>query len=474
MRGGAGLGREKPVEDCGIIGFYGVPDAARQAYLGLYALQHRGQESAGIVSSDGSSVQSKKGLGLLSEAIRPEEMDELPGHIAVGHVRYSTTGAKRIQNIQPLVIEYWRGLVAVAHNGNLTNAQALRRYYQGRGAIFQTSTDSELFVHLLADPGHLRASDPVEAALGRVKGAYSLLLMTASSLVAARDPMGFRPLTLGRLGEGYVVSSETCALDLLGAEVMRDVEPGEVITIDEAGLRSRRFAHSSRRAHCVFEYIYFARPDSIIDGETVHGVRLKLGENLAESAPVAADIVVPVPDSGNSAALGYSRRSGIPMDLGFVRNHYIGRTFITPAEESRISGVRIKLNVVRQVVEGERLVVVDESIVRRTTCRARIESLREAGAKEIHLRISAPPIICPCYYGIDFQHPEELIAAERSVEEIGRFVGADSLAYQTVEGLANALPGRGQDYCLACFTGDYPVGVEERMDKYLFERGGGD
>jgi amidophosphoribosyltransferase len=444
--------------------------AAEKVYLGLYALQHRGQESAGIVSCDGSNIQSKKGFGLLSEAMRLGDLSELPGRIAVGHVRYSTTGARRVQNIQPLVIEYSQGIVAVAHNGNLTNAQSLRRAYEDRGSIFQTSTDSEVFVHLMADPRHLAARDPLQAALEQVRGAYALVMLTASNVVAARDPYGFRPLSLGRLGDGFVVASETCALDLLGAEFIRDIEPAEIVTIDAAGLRSCQAERSPRLAQCVFEYIYFARPDSVLFGETVHKVRVRLGENLADSSPADADAVISVPDSGNSAALGYSRRSGIPLDVGFVRNHYVGRTFITPTEQGRASGVMIKLNVLRDVVKGRRIVIVDDSIVRGTTCRARIASLRQAGAREVHLRISAPPIRRPCYYGIDFQHADELIAADHSVEEVRRFVGVDSLGYQTVPGLVAALPGRGEDYCLACFTGSYPVEVEGGMGKDSLER----
>ena len=460
-------------ECCGIIGVFGVQNAAQLAYTGLYALQHRGQESAGIVASDGQNIQSKKGLGLLSEAVKPGELEDLPGHIAVGHVRYSTTGAKRVQNIQPLVIEYSRGIVAVAHNGNLTNARTLRRFYQSRGSIFQTSTDSEIIVHLLADPQYGNGRDPLGQALSQVRGAYSLVLMDASSLVAARDPYGFRPLSLGRLDSGFVVASETCAFDLLGARFLRDVEPGEIIEFDGRAANSRHFAGAGqdRLARCIFEYIYFSRPDSVVFGETVHNVRLRLGQNLAGTCPAEADVVFPVPDSGNSAALGYSRCSGIPLDEGFIRNHYVGRTFITPAEESRSLGVKIKLNVVRDVVQGKRVVVVDDSIVRGTTCRARMTSLREAGAKEVHLRISAPPIRFPCFCGIDFPHAEELIAAHRSIEEIQQFIGVDSLGYQTVDGLVAAVPGSRDSYCLACFTGEYPVEVTEDMDKYAMERG---
>ncbi|MFO8008721.1 MAG: amidophosphoribosyltransferase [Candidatus Brocadiia bacterium] len=465
----ASCGTPGPRECCGIAGLYGVENAAELAYLGLYSLQHRGQESAGIVAADGRSIQSKKGLGLLAEAIAPEELADLPGHVAVGHVRYSTTGSGRVQNIQPLVIEYSQGIVAVAHNGNLTNARELRDAYEARGSIFQTSTDSEIFVHLMADPDNVGADEPLAGALQQVRGAYSLLILGHDSLVAVRDPYGFRPLCLGRLGAGWVVASETCALDLLGAEFVRDVEPGEIVRIDPAGLRSVRFSQQQRRAHCVFEYIYFARPDSVVFGEVVHEVRLRLGAKLAEDAPAEADCVIPIPDSGNSAALGYSRRSGIPLDMGFVRNHYIGRTFISPAADARVNSVRIKLNVIRDVVRGRRLVVVDDSIVRGTTCRARVASLKEAGAREVHLRISAPPIRHPCYYGIDFQHADELIAAEHSVGEIAEFIGVDSLAYQTVEGLVRALPGPAEDYCLACFEGDYPVAAEEGMDKHALE-----
>ncbi len=457
-------------EHCGIIGIYGAEDAAEMAYLGLYSLQHRGQESAGIVASNGREIQSKKGLGLLTEAIGPGDLADLRGHIAVGHVRYSTTGSGRVQNIQPLVIEYSKEIVAVAHNGNLTNARTLRQAYEERGSIFQTSTDSELFAHLLADPEHAATGDPLKASLHAVRGAYSLVLLTRDGLTAVRDPFGFRPLSLGRVGGGYVVASETCALDLLGAEHVRDVEPGQIVNIDESGLRAARFSDQPRRARCVFEYIYFARPDSVIFGEVVHNVRLRLGANLADAHPVEADSVISIPDSGNSAALGYSRRSGLPMDMGFVRNHYVGRTFITPVEHARISSVRIKLNVIREAVRGKRLVVVDDSIVRGTTCKARIASLREAGAAEVHLRISAPPIRHPCYYGIDFQHAEELIAARRSVEEIRDFVGADTLGYQSVEGLVDALPGGEDDYCLACFGGGYPVEAEEGMDKRSLEK----
>ena len=464
---------DKPGESCGVFGVFGCERAAQKTYQGLWSLQHRGQESAGIVTSDGSKLRSTKGLGLLTEAISYDALSDLRGHIAVGHVRYSTTGATRVQNIQPLVIEYSQGIVAVAHNGNLTNARTLRQLYESRGSIFQTSTDSEIFVHLLADPEHIGAADPLGESLKRVTGAYSLLMMTATGLMAARDPYGVRPLSIARLDGGYVIASETCAFDLIGAQYLRDVEPGEIISIDESGLKSRRFAEDGpqRLARCIFEYIYFARPDSVVFGETVHSVRVRLGENLARSHPVDADLVISVPDSGNSAAVGYARQSGLPMDHGFICNHYVGRTFIKPEVEGRAESVAVKLNVIRQVVEGKRLVVVDDSIVRGTTCRARLSMLRKAGARELHLRISAPPIRFPCFYGIDFPHVHELIAAEKSVEEIRQFLGVDSLGYQTIDGLLDAVPGPRENYCLACFAGDYPVQVREDMDKFAMEQG---
>ncbi len=450
---------------------FGVPEAAQHVYAGLYALQHRGQESAGIVASDGNHIQSKKGLGLLSEAVQQDELDELPGHISVGHVRYSTTGAKRVQNIQPLVVEYSQGIVAIAHNGNLTNARSLRKMYESDGSIFQTATDSEIVVHLLADPEHIGVSDPLGESLQHVSGAFSLLLMTSNRLIAARDPHGFRPLGLAKLGDGYVVASETCAFDLLGADYIRDINPGEILTIDESGMHSWRYAsEQQRKARCLFEHIYFARPDSHIFGDTVHNVRVKLGENLAKNSPVDADAVISVPHSGDPAALGYARESGLPLDMGFVCNRYVGRTFIKPPEEDRERSVEIKLNVIADAVRGKKLVVVDDSLVRGTTCQARLSMLREAGAEELHMRISAPPIRYPCYYGIDFPDTDQLLAANNSVEEIREFLNVDSFAYQTVDGLLDAVSGNPSDYCLGCFTGDRPVPVEEDMDRLAMER----
>jgi amidophosphoribosyltransferase len=455
---------------CGIVGFWGVPDAALRTYYALYALQHRGQESAGIVASDRSKIQSKKGLGLISEALDREEIAAMPGDIALGHVRYSTTGARRLQNIQPLVIEYSQGIVAVAHNGNLTNARRLRHRYESRGSIFQTSTDSEVFVHLMADPAHLSTSDPLADALLEVHGAFSLGMMTSDKLVAARDPLGFRPLSIARLEGGYMIASETCAFDLFDAEYIRDVEPGEIVSFSENGMEATRFApDESKKAQCIFEHVYFARPDSQLFGHNVHQVRRRMGEILAREHPVEADVVTSIPDSGNSAAMGFAAAAGIPLDRGFARNYYVGRTFIMPGE--RTSSVELKLNPIKEVLAGKRVVVVDDSIVRGTTSRARIAALRKAGARELHFRISAPPIRHGCYFGIDFPDPAQLIASQRSVEEIRDFIGVDSLGYISVDGLLEAVEGTRDDYCTACFTGEYPCRIDDQdMDKGAMER----
>ncbi len=456
---------------CGVMGAFGIPNAGDFIFNGLYSLQHRGQESAGIAISDGEKIQSLKGLGLLSEAIAPEDVDKLRGKIGIGHVRYSTTGTKRVQNIQPLVIEYSRGIVAIGHNGNLTNAQKLRNAFEARGSIFQTSTDSEIIVHLLADPEHIENKDPLASALEHVEGAYSAVLMDARNLYAFRDPYGWRPLSIGKLGDGYVVASETCAFDLLGARFVRDVRPGEIVRFSSEGVESSQFAEPQKhkRAQCIFEHVYFARPDSILFGETVHEVRVRLGERLALDAPAEADAVISVPHSGDPAALGFSRRSGLPLEQGFISNKYVGRTFITPTQKGRCERVELKLNVVREVVEGKRLVVVDDSIVRGTTCRGRLDMLRQMGAKELHMRVSAPPVRNPCFFGIDFPTREELIAAHRSDEEIRKFLGVDTLAYQSTEGLLAAVNGAHDEYCLACFTGDYPIAISDCMDKNAFE-----
>lgn len=448
-------------EHCGLFGVYGVPKAAFAVYYGLFALQHRGQESAGVVVSDRTEIRSRKGSGLLYQAVDPGKLDSMPGDIAIGHVRYSTKGAGRPVNIQPLVVESGTGILAVAHNGTLTNAREIRRRYEARGSIFQTSTDSESVVHILADPGIIAQPDPMASALGQLRGSFCMIFLRKDELIAARDLFGFRPLCLGKLGEGWVVASESCALDQVGAVYQRDIEPGEVLSISQKGLVSSRVIAQTppRPAHCVFELIYFARPDSLVFNRSVHEVRTALGRQLAKDFPVKADIVVPVPDSGNSAALGYAHESGISIDRGFVRNHYIGRTFIMPSQKKREGGVDLKLNVIRQVVAGKRVIVVDDSIVRGTTCRRRIQQLRAAGATEVHLRISCPPICHPCYYGIDFPDRKDLIAAQTSVEEIAKKLEVDSLAYLSIEGLRKAAGENPQNFCYACFSGNYPVSV---------------
>ena len=455
-------------ESCGIFALFGAKDAAQLAYLALFALQHRGQESAGIIVSDGRKIRSRKGLGLLGDVVAPDDLAALPGRLAIGHVRYSTMGGRKPQNIQPLILEYSKGLLAVAHNGNLVNARALRRECESRGSIFQTSTDSEIVVHLLARPENLDLDGPLARCLAELRGAYSFVFMTEDTVIAARDPHGFRPLAQGRLGEAVVFASETCAFDLIGAQYERDVTPGEIVTVSEAGIESSRVecCQGARRSHCIFEHIYFARPDSVVFGETVHDVRVRLGQRLARDCPADADIVMPVPDSGRSAALGYARDSGIPLDRGFIRNHYVGRTFIMPAD--RGSNVDIKLNAVKSVVGGRRIVVVDDSIIRGTTSRRRLQLLRDAGAREIHLRISAPACRHPCFYGIDFPSHEELIAANRTVADICDYLKVNTLGYQTVEGMLSAV-SRPDDYCTACFTGDYPEPADEPVAKTALE-----
>jgi len=445
-------------EGCGIFGVYGHPEAANLTYLGLYALQHRGQESAGIVSSDGKGLYSHKEMGLVAEIFDREILKKLPGSSAIGHVRYSTAGATHLKNAQPFVFDYSRGGVAIAHNGNLTNARVIREELEREGAIFQSTMDTEVIMHLFARVSEESSTvDRVIAALAEVEGAYCLLILSEKELIAARDPYGFRPLVLGKLKQGYVVGSETCAFDLIGAEFIREVEPGEVLLINQDGLHS--FFPFPRREpkHCIFEFIYFARPDSFIFGRSVYGVRRQLGVQLAEEHPAKADIVIPTPDSGFPAALGFSHRSGIPLELGIIRNHYVGRTFIEPRDSIRHFGVKIKLNPVKEAVMGKRVAVVDDSIVRGTTIRKNMRMVKGAGAKEIHVRISSPPIISPCFYGIDTPTHQELIAARLSVEEIRRYLKVKSLGYLSLEGLKRCVAGSEDSFCYACFTGEYPV-----------------
>lgn len=462
--------QEKPRHYCGIFGVYGVSEPARNIYNGLFALQHRGQEGAGIAVSNGQQVRSVKGMGLVQDLAQRKEFLELQGNLGIGHVRYSTTGSSRPQNVQPLVVECIDGIWGIAHNGNLTNALDLRKSYQEAGAIFQTSTDSEVLVHLIADPMFRSRPRRVERALAELQGAFSFLIMTKDSVMAARDPFGFRPLSIGKLGSGYVFASETCALEQVGAEYVRDVLPGELVTVDEKGIRSTTFCEpiSGSLGQCIFEHVYFARPDSTLFGQNVHDVRMQLGRNLAKESPVEADIVTPIPDSGSAAALGYSLASGIPLDYGFIRNHYIGRTFIMPTVGQRSDGVDMKLAVVPSVVRGKRVIVVDDSLIRGTTSRRRVRSLREAGAKEIHLRISCPPTRFPCFFGIDFPSRTELVAAENSIEEIRKFIGADSLAYLSLEGLRQSVD-HPSDFCTGCFTGNYPYAVTGEHSKEALE-----
>lgn len=463
---------EFPRETCGVFGVYGIPNAAPLIYQGLFSLQHRGQEGAGIVTGDGQQVRSIRGLGLVNDAFAGQSWNELPGHLGIGHVRYSTTGSSRIQNVQPLVVECSDGIWAIAHNGNLINAGNLRRMYQKAGAIFQTSADSEILVHLLADPMYRSRPLRVARALSELQGAFAFLLMTRDRVMAARDPLGFKPLSIGKLGGGFVFASETCALTQVGAEFIRDVQPGELVVVDENGMTCSQFAPAPgpRQAQCIFEHVYFARPDSVVFGESVHKIRYQLGLRLAQERPADADIVIPVPDSGNSAALGFSRGSGIPLDYGFIRNHYVGRTFIMPDAGQRSDSADMKLAVVKDVVNGKRVVVVDDSIIRGTTACRRVTTLKQAGAREIHLRISCPPTMYPCFFGIDFPTQTELIAGHRSIDEICRFLGADTLGYLSQEGLLS--PFRcSRDYCTACFSGSYPIDIGTVQGKAALEEG---
>ena len=465
---------EQIKDHCGIFGVYGHERASELTYLGLFALQHRGEESAGIVTSDGKKLHLYKNLGLVGDVFHHHStLESLPGNVAIGHVRYSTTGSTNVTNAQPFMVDFSRGQVAIAHNGNLVNAQILRDELEAYGAIFGSTTDSEIFIHLMARPEFKTHEECVLGAVSRAEGAYSVVMLLDDTLVALRDPHGFRPLSLGKLGRSYVVASETCAFDLIEAEYVRDIEPGEVLFIDKKGLRSFypfKDQKNIRIAHCIFEHVYFARPDSKIFGENVGLVRERLGRILAEEHPAKADIVVPVPDSGNFAAVGFSEVSGIPLAHGFTRNHYIGRTFINPTQEARTFKVKIKLNPIREMVEAKRIVVVDDSIVRGNTSKSRVSLLRRAGAKEVHLRISCPPHISPCFYGIDFPSKKELIAANNSIEEIKKYIDVDSLGYLSEEGLLKAVSFPKENYCTACFTGKYPTAIEDELDKFKLER----
>jgi amidophosphoribosyltransferase len=461
-------------DECGVFGVFGHPEAANLTYLGLYALQHRGQESAGIVSSDGEELHLHRAMGEVEEIFQPAVLAKLPGTAAIGHTRYSTAGDKALLNAQPIMIDCNKGKVALGHNGNLTNAAEWRRKLEHRGSIFQTNSDTEVIVHLIARSQARNLSGAIGDTLNQVEGAYSLLLLTPDELYAVRDPRGFRPLVLGLLPatdtapEAWMVASETCAFDLLNARYVREIEPGEMVRISRSGIESIRFAPVKPQQHCVFEHVYFSRPDSIIFGRSVNESREALGRRLAQEHPADADIVVPVPDSGVPAAVGYALESKIPFRMGLIRNHYIGRTFIEPSQAIRNFGVKLKLNPVRGLIEGKRVVLVDDSIVRGTTSRKIVRMVREAGAREVHVRISCPPTISPCYYGVDTPTREELIASSNSPEQIRKYLGADSLGYISMEGLRSAVNDHEGKFCTSCYTGVYPtdlVQLEVRANK---------
>jgi len=450
-------------DECGVFGVFGHEEAAKLAYLGLYALQHRGQESAGIVTSDGAELHIHRSMGEVEEIFEPRVLAKLPGRTAIGHTRYSTAGDKALLNAQPILIDCNKGKIALGHNGNLTNAGEWRRKLEHRGSIFQTNSDTEVIVHLLARSAARNLSGALGDALNQVEGAYSLLVLTPDELYGVRDPRGFRPLVLGKLpaanggADTWLVASETCAFDLLNAQYVREIEPGEMVRISRAGLESIRFAPPKQHQQCIFEHVYFSRPDSIVFGRSVNESRETLGRLLAREHPAEADIVVPVPDSGVPAAVGYALESKIPFRMGLIRSHYIGRTFIEPSQAIRNFGVKLKLNPVRSLIEGNRIVLVDDSIVRGTTSRKIVRMVRDAGAREVHVRISCPPTISPCYYGVDTPTREELIASSHSPEEICKFLGADSLGYLSLAGLKQAVSDTQGRFCTSCYTGVYPT-----------------
>ena len=454
-------------EECGVFGIYGHTEAANLTYLGLYALQHRGQESVGIASSDGVRLQMHKAVGYVADSFDEPTISRLAGMSAVGHVRYSTAGESGLKNAQPILIDCAHGEIAICHNGNLVNAQELRENLVREGSIFQTTSDTEVLLHLYA---RSKAPTPEEALVESVtqaKGAFSLVLLTKDRLIAVRDPHGFRPLTLGKLGDSYIVCSETCALDLIDAEWVRDIEPGEVFIVGPDGAKSLYPFAPAKKAHCIFEHVYFSRPDSYVFGQSVNEVRTELGRRLAAEQPVPADVVVPIPDSGVCAATGYAEAAGLPMHMGLIRNHYVGRTFIEPHQSIRHFGVRVKLNPVKSILNGRRVILVDDSIVRGTTSRKIVKMVRAAGASEVHLRISCPPTISPCFYGVDTPKRAELIAATHSLEEIRRYIGADSLGYLSLEGMLESVGSTRSSYCTSCYTGKYPVAFPQNEAAYL-------
>ncbi len=460
-------------EKCGLFGIWGPAESSAITYQALFAQQHRGQESAGIAVTNGKTLNGHTGMGLVSQVFTPRMLkEELAGHAAIGHVRYSTTGSSKLCNAQPLMREYMLGPVAVAHNGNLINAGLLRQEYEKHGHIFQSTTDTEIIVHLLAKPTHVGRADPLPHVLKHLQGAYSLLFLFPDRIEACRDPWGVRPLVIGKTSDGHwCVASETCAFDSLGATFVREIEPGEIVRIDGNGLESRRFSVAAPEpAHCVFEHVYFANPASKIFGQTVHTVRQKLGRQLAREAPVKADYVMPMPDSGRSAALGFAQESQIPFEEGIVPNRFVGRTFILPNQIARDRAVALKLNIIPDVIDGKRVVIVEDSVVRGTTTQSKMRAIRAAGAKEIHLRVSCPPIRNPCYYGIDFPTREELIAHNRSVDEIRKFLEVDSLAYLSLDGMLACLKHPRDNYCTACWSGEYKIPIDRPQTKFSFER----
>jgi amidophosphoribosyltransferase len=458
---------DKFKDECGVFGIFGHPEAANMTYLGLYALQHRGQESAGIAASDGHLVRLSRAMGYVADVFDSQTLSDLPGSLAVGHVRYSTAGESRVANAQPFLIDCAHGQMAICHNGNLVNATELKDELVRQGSIFQSTTDTEVVLHLYARSRKATVEDAVIDAVSQVQGAFSFVMMTRDRLIAVRDPHGFRPLALGRLGDGYVVCSETCAMDLIGATYVRDVEPGEILVVSAEGMRSIKPFPPARLAQCVFEHVYFSRPDSYVFGKSVNEVRTDLGRMLAREQPVAADVVVPVPDSGVCAATGFADESKIPLRMGLIRNHYVGRTFIQPQSSIRHFGVKVKLNPVRSILSGKRVVLVDDSIVRGTTSRKIVKMVRAAGATEVHVRISCPPTISPCFYGVDTPRRSELIAATHTLEEITTYLNADSVGYLSHDGMLSVLGSERGQYCSSCYTGHYPVSFPRDEATYL-------
>ncbi len=458
---------DKFKDECGVFGIFGHPEAANMTYLGLYALQHRGQESAGISASNGERVLISKSMGYVADVFDGETLSQLAGPIAIGHVRYSTAGESKLLNAQPILIDCAHGQIALCHNGNIVNARELRDELVQQGSIFQSNSDTEVILHLYARSKARSLEGAIIESVSQIQGAFSLVMQTRDSLIAVRDPHGFRPLALGRLGDAVVICSETCAMDLIGATYERDVEPGEILIVNRDGVRSFKPFPPAPLAHCIFEHVYFARPDSYVFGRSVNETRTDLGRILAREQPVAADVVVPVPDSGVCAAMGFAEESGVPLRMGLIRNHYVGRTFIQPQSSIRHFGVKVKLNPVRSILDGKRVVLVDDSLVRGTTSRKIVGMVRAAGAREVHVRISCPPTISPCFYGVDTPQKSELIAATHTLEEIREFLEADSVAYLSLDGLMSTVGRERGSYCSSCYTGDYPVQIPSDQASYL-------